>query len=176
MAGVGLEGNPTKKMAKLKTVNYHLLWLGQGVFRCKERANVVSSIFLRRFIALLKQQSQQLSFRHSLLLISALLCITQPSVAREKGWVSGGIGFEVWWLVGYLWVREECWQVAEHGSSRIWSCFLCREAIGLPPPLLTPASGRGGAREVWGATNCRWQMAMCLWVGTAGRSPIQLML
>ena len=25
VAGVGLEENPTKKMAKLKTVNYHLL-------------------------------------------------------------------------------------------------------------------------------------------------------
>ena len=57
VAGVGLEGSPYQEDGKIKNSQPPSFMTRTGVLRCKERANVVSSIFLRRFFALSKQDS-----------------------------------------------------------------------------------------------------------------------
>lgn len=56
VAGVGLEGSPYQD-GKIKSSQPPSSMTRTGVLQCKERANIVSSIFLRRFFALLKQES-----------------------------------------------------------------------------------------------------------------------
>lgn len=56
VAGVGLEGSPYQD-GKIKSSQPLSFMTRTCVLQCEERANIVSSIFLRRFFALLKQES-----------------------------------------------------------------------------------------------------------------------